>query len=91
MDLKEKLYYKFFFTIPGTRVILNLAKVKEFARTRCHTKTPGCKPGVLCYWLIVLFILSIQPFAYVVADYTCHNREYKVKEFYQNATPFLPG
>ena len=46
---------------------------------------------LLFTWLIVLFILSIQPFAYVVADYNCHNREYKVKEFYQNVTPFLSG
>ena len=34
-----------------------------------------------------LLFITVQPFAYVVADYTCHNREYKVKEFYQNVTP----
>lgn len=54
-------------------------------------KPRGNGPGFFVTWLIVLFILSIQPFAYVVADYTCHNREYKVKEFYQNVTPFLSG
>lgn len=34
-----------------------------------------------------MLFITVQPFAYVVADYTCHNREYKVKEFYQNVTP----
>ena len=61
----------------------------------CDAKTP--EAAILWGFLVrygeplrigccCLFI-SVQPFAYVVADYTCHNREYKVKEFYQNVTP----
>ena len=36
---------KYFFTGQRNRAILKLAKVKEFARTKCHTKTPGAIPG----------------------------------------------
>ena len=42
-----KLSYKFFFTFPGTRVILNLAKERLMSNFKTQ-KTPGCYPGAFC-------------------------------------------
>jgi len=44
--------------------------------------------GGLCLRLIAA-IISIQPFAYVIGDYTCHNGENKRYENF-HAQPSLP-
>ncbi len=41
-----KMSYKFFFTFPETRVILNLGR-KVIISSKAQ-KTPGCDPGAFC-------------------------------------------
>ena len=82
---------KFLFTTSGTRVILTLGRVEELAMYVRQQKPRGNGPGFFVTWLIVLIVLSVQPFAYVVGGYTRHDRNYKVEELLHVKHPLPAG
>ncbi len=53
-------------------------------------KPRGATRGFL-FSRLVVFIISVQPFAYVVGNYTRHDRGDKVEKVYHGITPFLSG
>ena len=54
-------------------------------------KPRGNGPGFFVTWLIVLIVLSVQPFAYVVGGYTCHDGDNKIEEFMHVEHPLPVG
>ena len=67
--------------------IMSVAKESEDTSVRRKTKTP--RVAALGVFLLIaesqsvrllLPIISVQPFAYVVANYTCYNRDKKSED-----------
>lgn len=67
-----KLYYKKRFTNGERHGILKAGK--DTIEPQVHKESPGIASSeAFILGCAVLFIIPIQPLAYVVGNYTCHN------------------
>ena len=87
-------------TLPDAGSIMFTGKRYESYKVNSNENPRGCDPLGLSYAVLVkvalllrlvaVWIIPVQPFANVVGDYTCRNRNDKRYEIIQNElTPFL--
>ena len=85
-----KIVLQIFLYIPGNPCYIELRQIEKLERAK-RKKPRGAIPGRFVTWLIVLIVLSIQPFAYVVGSYTRHDGDNKIEKLLQNVHPLSVG